>query len=170
MALGWHLIRLGRHTAIFKSGLTFGSTTDAAFIPDLKLGIAVFINGVAAVPTMTRMGLELLAPIVEELSRPPIPDDSAEQMRDWSVYEGTYAWSLMQLAVEVKTADGRLTVATDTGIGVDTAVLAPLGNHRFRIEGSSAAGDIATFELDESGQARRLHFGPYSFEREEQAT
>jgi CubicO group peptidase (beta-lactamase class C family) len=169
IGLGWHLRPLGKHTMVFKSGLTFGSTTDAAFIPALKLGVAVFVNSVALAPVMTRAGLELLAPIVETLSKAPTVDEPTMGPEESEIYLGTYAWPAMQLAVEVKIVDGRLAVVADTGLSIDTAMLTPAGEHSFRMRGGSVSGDIATFELGQSGRIRLLHLGPYTFEREETA-
>jgi CubicO group peptidase (beta-lactamase class C family) len=166
IGLGWHLSRLGSHTAVNKSGVTFGSTTDAAFIPALKLGIAVCVNSIALAPLMTRSGLELLAPIVEKLSQPPAVDQLPVDPRQWEIYIGTYAWPLMQLAIDVKIVDGRLTVVADSGLGVETVTLVPHAEHTFRMQGGSVSGELARFELGEDGRVRYLHFGPYTFERE----
>jgi CubicO group peptidase (beta-lactamase class C family) len=166
MGLGWHLSRLGSHTAINKSGLTFGSTTDAAFIPALKLGVVVFVNSIALAPLMTRAGLELLAPIVEKLSRPPASEQPSADPRQWEIYVGTYAWPVMQLAVDAKLLDGRFIVVADTGLGIETVTLLPHAEHTFRMHGGSVSGELARFDLGDDGCARYLHFGPYTFERE----
>jgi CubicO group peptidase (beta-lactamase class C family) len=168
MGIGWGLGRLRDRIIVNKSGATFGTTTDAAFLPDLKLGMAVFVNSIAIAPARaTRTGLELLAPIVERLQRSAPSEPATPLPADAAKYTGTYVWPEMEVELEVTLADGQLMAAVDQSLAVERVALIPLEDGRFRIQGGSTSGDIARFEVDSSGAVQRLILGPYPFGREE---
>jgi hypothetical protein len=165
MGLGWHLNRLRGYTAINKSGATFGTTTDAVFIPDLKLGMALFINTVANAPAMTRKGLEILAPIVEQLEATPRAPAS-ETDGDLEALAGRYVWKEMRIAVEIKIVEDALVADITGGLEPERARLVTAGDGTFRVHGGSANEEIVSFQAGESGFVEHLRLGPYWFKRE----
>jgi CubicO group peptidase (beta-lactamase class C family) len=164
IGIGWHLTRIGDYTAVSKSGATFGTTTDAVFLPELRLGMVLFTNSVAWAPRMTTSSLEILAPVVERctVTTPPL---ATKMDPAWSTYVGHYTWDKMRVAVQVKADEEGLFAVVSGGLVPESPRLIPSGEGRFRLEGSSTPDEMARFEADNTGRVTGLWLGPYHFER-----
>ncbi|HEY3190400.1 MAG TPA: serine hydrolase, partial [Solirubrobacteraceae bacterium] len=144
--VGWAIERLGDHTAVGHSGGIPGYATNVALIPALGLGAIVFCNTGTDPAALTRMALELLAPVVargraraEARAAPKLP-------RALERYTGRY--DARYFSIEVKAVKGRLALVFPNSPPGGEITLTQLDGPLFRAKD----GELVQAELDDAGR------------------
>ncbi|MCC6904500.1 MAG: serine hydrolase, partial [Anaerolineae bacterium] len=161
ISVGYSLRRVGGQTMVGKSGEIPGYTSFMGFIPELKLGAAVFVNANTQPLQLVTMMLETLIPVVKRLSarsKAPAPAVDAATIALWQrKYVGRYTSLLGE--VEVVLRDGGLWMV-GTGVALaETTGFIPEGPNAFRMTAGISRGEIAHFIEDAQGNVTRLMLG-----------
>lgn len=148
--------------AVVGHGGTFqGYKTNISFIPELKIGIIVLTNADDGDPSSyIKQFFAVVAPELAKAIRPlakPMPPDP-----QWSRYVGKYrnAWSDIDVVVV-----GDALVLMDPqspDLKHSYLKLVPVGINTFRLTGdnpSAPIGELVVFELDSSGEVKRVKIG-----------
>lgn len=165
--IGWAIEHTDNYTAIGHGGSVTGFNSSIELIPELKLGVALFVNAYAN-PWLTTINiLDLLTPSVkkwrdqEEASHEPgLPDDVAR-------YQGNYYFYGVD-RLEVQLRDSKLIGVFPKAPGTETTFSFEYqtpGKTAFRMKGGSVNGELAVFELDQDGEISLVRLGSYVYER-----
>ena len=156
--LGFKVIRQGNATYVGHSGQAPGYRTQMLLCPAEKTGVIVLSNAHDCdVLRYCDRAFRWVLPAVLRTAAPepePVTSDPG-----WQRYVGRYrdAWSDTQVLVR----DGKLVIIDPTADDpLDTmATLTPVAEHVFRYESSdgySSRGELAVFEVDDTGKVQRL--------------
>lgn len=161
--IGWGIRPINGHKTIGHSGGLPGFSTNMTLVPALKLGAIVFTNQSTMPLEIAHSMLELLIPIVSNLTEQSKPKPTAEQLENWRMYTGIYGRLGNQIKVTI--VDGQLKVIDPKLANQGDVILNPHDTHRFRMEGGSISHELAVFEVDADGRVLRMVMGPYPFDR-----
>lgn len=167
IALGWWLERMGDETVAWHGGQGAGYNTVVMIIPELKLGLALFINGAADAAGLARAVLEVLAPAIRTASGEQVVDPFAEvSPEDLANYVGVFV--LQDLAeIEFYVSNGKLAGRTLMGPQMPPIQYVRAGKDRYRMKDGPFVGEYMVFEKDPMGKVVRIQHGPYVFERKQ---
>ena len=154
--IGFGIQRLAGRTLVGHGGGYPGYLTSTRICPEEKLGVIVFTNSLDSRPeAISDRIFEWLSPAVSLAASgadsEPVPDA-------WAGYTGTYRnlWG----DSHVQALDGQLRMFDPTSPNPkpDALTLEPAGEHSFTIKGKGAGplGERVFFDVDASGQARRV--------------
>ena len=156
--LGFKVIRQGGATYVGHSGQAPGYRTQMLLCPADKTGVIVLSNAhdCDSLRYCDR-AFRWVLPAVLRTAAPEPPWATPDPC--WQRYIGRYrdAWSDAQVLVR----DGKLVIIDPVADDpLDTmATLTPVAEHLFRYEssdGSSSRGELAVFEVDDTGTVQRL--------------
>lgn len=147
-----------------------GFNSSIKLIPELKLGVALFVNSYANPWMAANTILETLAPTVkswleQEAARhePALPADVAR-------YQGNYYFFGVD-RMEVQLRDGKLVGVFPKVPGMETTFSFEYqteGKTAFRMKGGSVNGELAIFEFDPAGEIKLARLGSYVYEKEKE--
>lgn len=165
IALGWWIQRVGGETVYWHGGQGTGYNTAVMIVPELKLGLALFINGTADATILSNAVIAHLAPIVRasigEIDADPFADVSVEEVEN---YVGHFV--LQDLAeIELYVDNGRLAGRTLAGPQMPPIHYVKAGPDRYLMKDGPFVGEYMTYIKDPSGKVVRIQHGPYVFEK-----
>jgi CubicO group peptidase (beta-lactamase class C family) len=166
--IGWQIERVaapgGHPTAVGHSGGLPGWATNVMLVPELEVGVAVFVNTGADAAGLSRAALEVLVPVLARLKSRSEAAAAEPLPEGWQRYAGRYRSGLLE--VEVKPLRGRLAIVYPEAPPGSEMLLSRVGDDVFR----SHDGEIVAFDRDDAGQAIRLRGGAAVFRRVPQET
>ena len=162
IAFGGVLARIAGWGGLQAAGGVESFASMIAYLPDLKLGMALSMNmGVnpgllmgAALPELISVVTRIQAR--DRLAQVAVDPGTLER------YVGHYSWPGVS-ELDVRISNGRLVMETRLSGG--EFPLASIREHTFHMEGGRLKGELAVFELDDTGRAKRLWVGNYPMER-----
>lgn len=155
IGIGWFLSRMGTHVVISHDGGNPGFSADIAFLPDLKLGVAVLVNQTIDVLRLSHMMLEHLIPVMERLQALELAEKATPLPTDWPKFTGKYIGD-HDLEVEISMKDGALVALLPESSEGSRVVLIPVAENIFRMDGGPADGEQAAFDVNADGQVTYL--------------
>lgn len=163
--IGFASHRSNGHTVFGHGGGIHGFTTNIVALPDHKLGLIVFTNTGCNPDSLTALGLDILVPVLDRYAERAREraEREATTPEEWAIYAGRYQMDGLG-TIEVTLGKGSL-VAVMVNHPETKLKLKPVGEHRFQAEDGRTAGEIVSFELDETGKAVKLRLGSYPFDR-----
>jgi len=162
IALGGALERVGIWGGMHAAGGVESFAAMIAYLPDLKLGMALAMNtGVNPGPLVEGALQELIPIVTETLARHQLAQATADPAV-LQRYAGHYSWPGVS-ELDVRGQDGVLLMKTQ--LSDSEFIASPVAEHAFRMEGGRLKGEVATFEVDDSGRATRLWIGNYPMDR-----
>lgn len=161
--IGFRITRVGSYTAIGHGGGIQGFRTDISLIPSLKLGVAVFTNTNSDPEQLTNIALEMLAPVIDRAQQRRKPEPPPAPAA-WNRYVGKYATDFGS-TLQIRIYKNRLQLVPSDDPAATPVALTPLAEHRFRMKGGSASGEVLWFEVDAQGKANVVWMGPYPAKR-----
>lgn len=159
--LGFYVWRFEGHTLAGHGGALRGYRTDLQICPAAKFGVVVLTNADDGNPLQyTQKAIQWVLPAVQKATERDA--EKSEQQAAWQSYVGRYrnAWGDLQVMI----LEGKL-VAINPSLAdpkAGQATLTPVSPHTFKIETKenfSTHGELAVFELDETGKVQRLKLG-----------
>lgn len=163
-ALGWLVKPIAGHITIGHTGDLPGFSTGIALVPDIKLGISIFINKSGWPPGIIHSSFELLIPIVSRMLQQIVEKEREEKPipASWKKYIGYYKDAHDLFGAEVKVVNRKLVLRElEPGEEEDEEeqpsqrqliLLIPdkeaKQQQKFRMDGGSADGEALTFEID----------------------
>lgn len=161
--IGWGMRLLEGKLAIGHSGGIHGFTTNITLIPEIKLGVAIFTNTSANPGAYSAKALELLVPVIARVQARRQRVEPKPPPAIWQNYVGLYSSDLGE--VEIKIVRNQLVMVSPDTPEAPPVPLIPEVEHKFRMKGGMANGELLVFELDAAGNVKRLKAGPYPFNR-----
>jgi len=162
IAIGGVLGRVAGWGGLMAAGGGDGFTSMVAYLPELKLGMALSMNiGVNPAPLVVG-ALEKLLPVVTQiqarvqLARNPMGAEALQK------YAGHYSWPGVS-ELDVRISNEGLVMETQLSGG--EFPVTHVGEHAFLMEGGRLAGELAVFDVDDAGQVIRLWIGNYPMDR-----
>jgi D-alanyl-D-alanine carboxypeptidase len=160
LGLGFALGRVADHAAVWATGGYIGYGSNITMIPELKLGVAIFINSLAAAEEIGKQSIELLIPAVSAAIQRE--EEILPAPADWQRYVGFYAYP-GHPGVDVTIARGKLVMTSRYSGNVYRYV--PHHEHIFRGAGGLTAGELLRFDVGPDDRALRADTGNEVFER-----
>lgn len=162
IAFGGVLARIAGWGGLQAAGGVESFASMIAYLPDLKLGMALSMNmGVnpgllmgAALPELISVVTRIQAR--DRLAQVAVDPGTLER------YVGHYSLPGVS-ELDVRISNGRLVMETRLSGG--EFPLASIREHTFHMEGGRPKGELAVFELDDAGRVKRLWVGNYPMER-----
>ena len=167
VGLGWWLGRVHDDTYIGHGGDHPGFNCDIKLVPELRLGVAIFVNTNTDPGRMTHAALELLAPIIRRASGRQEASAAGPDPAELRRYTGHYAGRMSVLDISLDGERLAVAFAISPHASPDRFTLEPIGNHVFRLQGGSLNGERMVFEPDGSGEVMRVRLNGYLAERAE---
>jgi CubicO group peptidase (beta-lactamase class C family) len=153
--LGFAMRRTDGRLRVGHGGALAGFVASLSFEPERKLGVIVLASSVDASPhRIAREAYALLGPAVTTATAVPAAARVADPA--WGPYLGRYRGSPTSSGMEIRVADGELTLVFPGSDGGGTRIgLVPAGPHAFRMKSGWAVGELLRFEVDAEGRITR---------------
>ena len=164
VGLGWLRDRVAGETTIGHPGDHSGFTAEICLVPDLKIGLAIFINSNGNLAQVTRDVGTMLFPVVRSVieaerrsQQPPAPSA-------WNRYVGTFSTPSMNGPLEIRLIGGVLT-GHSRDLSGEIVTFDPVAESVFRQRGGFLNGERVVFEADEDGQIIRMRYNGFTRSR-----
>lgn len=159
--IGYYVWRVGNRTWVGHGGALQGYRTELQVAPADKVGVIVLTNADDGLPLFyVQKAFEWLVPALINAKAASAPPSEASP--DWARYTGRYrsAWGDSQVLVY---KDDLVIITPSAPDPLATMTkLVPVAEHTFRMETKErfgANGELAVFEVDETGKVVRLNTG-----------
>lgn len=159
--LGFYVWRLENRTLVGHGGALQGYRTDLQVAPADKVGVIVLTNADDGQPLLyMQKAFQWIVPALLKAAAPTAEPTAAQP--EWQQYVGRYrsAWGDLQVMVYNNELVMITPSAPDPLVGMTK--LKPVAAHTFRMESKEhfgSNGELAIFELDDSGKVVRLNTG-----------
>ncbi|MEM7031591.1 MAG: serine hydrolase [Chloroflexota bacterium] len=163
--LGFGIEKVKGNTLIGHGGAYPGYLTLTRINPQDKIGVIVFTNALDAQPeTISNRIFEWITPVIQQALA---GKDEVTVDQNWDRYTGTYR--MLWTDYQVLPLDGKLCIIVPHAANPKNRLmsLTPISDHIFRLEGpgNAAIGEEVTFEMNDTGQAKRMIIGVNPAER-----
>jgi len=156
IGLGWWLERRGDATIIGHPGDHSGFNAEIRLDPEVKLGIALFINSNGDLKAVAMRALELLIPVVRRVQAEAMAKPVAPVA--WQKYTGKYG------SLEIAVVDGTL-IGRSWDEPSAVVTFEPVAGPVFRMHGGFLTGECVQFEEDTPGQVTRIRYNGFTRHR-----
>lgn len=159
--IGFYVWRLGGRTMVGHGGALLGYRTEIQIAPAEKVAVIAMTNADDGLPlTYVEKLFQWVAPAIVAAAQPKAKPAAVQD--EWHAYVGRYRNQWGDSQVMLYQGELVMVFPTDPDPLYGMIKFKPQGPHTFRIETSERFGnngELAVFELDESGKVVRLILG-----------
>jgi hypothetical protein len=158
--LGFSIRQVAGQVRIGHGGSVPGHRTQVEIAPEDKMAVIVLTNANDGDPMRyVNQAWTILGPVVKRATEKPKPETKPDPA--WEKYVGIYTWKHSDTEIMVINGELVMVVPDADNPWESRVILTPVGPHTFRMKGGSSSGELARFELDQSGKVTRLIAGSY---------
>jgi CubicO group peptidase (beta-lactamase class C family) len=164
--IGFEIRRIDGHISVGHAGDLPGFDTAICMVPDLKLGVAVFINTRSDAEEIVDRVLQTVVPIFAEVEERRAKLQVKPALAAWGSYVGSYHSDIFSSDLIVRVQNEQLILAwwRDGREGAPMH-LSPETTDAFRMKDGHSPGELLIFIRNAMGNITGLREGSYSFDR-----
>lgn len=163
--LGWSVVSVDGQVRITHGGSVPGYKTFVCAAPADKFGVIVLTNAEDGDPgSYAKNAFAIIAPAVKKATA--LTEEAAVVDSSWTRYVGDYQW-LDGSPMKVMLLNGELTLVdpTEDNPWDGRIRLEPISEGVFKMKDQAQKGELIRFEMDETGEVRRIIMPGYSLLR-----